>query len=426
MQRKVFQNMIRWKDGNENKPLLLVGPKCVGKTYLANEFGKTYYKRIIYINFENQPEMIELFKKDIDTTTDINKILKNISNTFDFQEEEFSDNSPVLFIFDEITFLPFYSEIIELFQNSDMTLPVILISSTPNDFFDNNIDANRKYMILHIFSFDFEEFLIAIGYTWYADVIREHYNTNKKLPSIVHNELLSLFELYLKIGGMPLAINEYLINKNTNNIREVHRIISDFCINTLNTGNDDSLLLKIRHVISSIHKQLEKENKKFQYRLIRKGVTKKLYQDAINQIINSNLAIKCSKLIQYSKDIIQADQDAFKLYHMDVGILNSNGNELDQSFRKGVFENYIAQSLVSNGYEPYFWESNSQAKIDFVIQKNQLLLPIEVKVDNNTRSKSLSIFHSFFNTKNSIKVSTRNFEFSNHVKYIPIYAVFCI
>jgi predicted AAA+ superfamily ATPase len=416
--------MVKWKNEEDNKALFLVGPKCVGKTYMASEFGKTFYKRAVYFNFENEDELKELFLREDGPCNDTNEIIDNICNYFNISKEEFLDNSPVLFIFDEITYLPFYSKIIKIFEESDLKLPIVVISSSPNELFTEVSESN--YDVIHVYSMDFEEFLIAIGFQWYSDVIREHYQSNKKLPNIVHNELLSLFELYLKIGGMPLAVNEYLSSKNTNNIREIHKIISDFCINNLSINKDDSLLLKIKHVIQSIHKQLAKENKKFQYRLIRKGVTKKLYQDAIDHISNSKLIIRCEKLINYKNDRIERDENAFKLYHMDVGMLNSYGSDLGHSFRKGIFENYIAQSLVCNGYKPYFWESNSQAKVDFVIEKEHRLLPIEVKVDNHTRSKSLSVFHSLFNTNQSIKVSTRNFEYSNHIKYIPVYAVFCI
>jgi predicted AAA+ superfamily ATPase len=196
----------------------------------------------------------------------------------------------------------------------------------------------------------------------------------------------------------------------------------------------DSEALKISQVMNVMTEQLMKENKKFHYRLIRKGATFAVYKDAIDYLVKNSCLYKCSK--NTYEEMNQSSDEAslqFKLYLPDVGILNSLLRRSDtfvslseSIISKTLLENYLMQSLTARGHVPCFWESQSLAKIDFVIQTEQGIIPIEAKTDEMTRSKSIGVFKTTHETPYSIRVSTKNFEFSNQIKNIPFYAVFCL
>lgn len=418
MKRKLVDKLIEWKDKKKNsnhKPILITGVRGVGKTYLAYDFVRSFYKDCIYLNFERNGQIGKLFQDE-----DPEIIIKNISEYFKKSVKE----KATILIFDEIAGC---SKVINFIMNatkSKIPINIIIISSMPLEYIDSSQKIGKLVDHLILYPFNFEEYLWATGNDWYSDLIREHFISNKKVPDIVHKELMGIFEQYLIIGGMPRSINEYINLETEINISEQHKSILDsFYLDTRN-HMDDSLCVKAKSIMNTIDMQIEKKNKKFQYKLIRKGASKKLYIDAINYMDQSNMVIKVKKL----------DSDQFKLFLCDVGLQLSMfyerkispNTQTDLELRRGIIENYIAQNLISNHHELNFWESNAQAKIDFIIKKDMNLLPIEVSIDDNTRSKSLSVFKTTYDIKNSIKISTNNFGLKNNIKYIPYYAVFCI
>lgn len=414
MKRKLINELLDWKESLQKKPIFLTGARGTGKSYLAYDFAKSFYLEYIYINFEREPYLFNLFTSNFDTL--ISDILKERFHLNDLSES-------ILIIFDEIAFCPDIMKVIELVSNEALNFDIIAISSTFKDF---SIPDN-VFIPKQLFPLDFEEFLVATGNEWYIEVIKAHYNQDKSLPDIVHKELLALFEVYLRVGGMPLAVNEFINNETEGNVSEQHRILTNSYLFDVIQHTSDGEVLKINQVFSVIDKQLIKENRKFQYTLIRKGATQAIYSDAIQYITNTFYGINCVKLNDESNDLKQS----FKLYMLDVGMLYSTIKTRDsivtETIRKGLFENYIAQCLNSKGYNLSFWESSSQAKIDFIILKNQSIIPIEVMISNNTRSKNISVFKTKYNGFDySIKISTLNFKYSNNVKYVPIYAAFCI
>jgi uncharacterized protein len=455
LKRKLINQLLRWKESSCLKPLLLTGAKGVGKTYLAYDFAKSFYDQLVYINFERNPQINEVIIKLIDNkmssiddkANGYNKDgIQEILETY-FHIKEVS--GPILVILDEISFCPDFKRFIKELLKTELFHSIIAISSIWGS--DSDTDEKELFAPITLYPLDFEEFLVATGIEWYIEVIREHFESNKNIPDIVHKELLSIFELYIQVGGMPLAINEYIGTNEILNIPEQHQILTSSYLSIASRLNVDGEFLKIKQIINSVDKQLLKDNKKFQYTLMRKGATYGLYADAMEFIKNSYFSLSSIKLqdeliddFQQLPEELSEDRrrekgltddtsrnHGFKLYMLDVGILNSllkeQGFKEDKAVRKALFENYTAESLLTNGYTLYFWESNSQAKIDFVIHKNNNLVPIEVRINDNTRSKNVSVFRSKFGSNTeSIKISTRNFECSNQVKYVPIYAVFCI
>lgn len=434
MKRKLITKLFEWKESSDSRPILLTGARSVGKTYLVYDFARSFYTEYAYINVETDPFLYGLMLKH-----NPSQIEDGLKDYFHLS----GSSGPVLLILDEITVQPDLTRILKLLADCNTSFQIIVISShrvvsIPND---------KDFYQLCLFPLDFEEFLVATGNEWYIEVITVHFKNNSKIPEIVHQELLTLFDLYLEIGGMPLAVNEYLGTNSVYNVSEQHRIlVSSFISDTYNRTMEGDFL-KISQVFNTIGRQLMKENRKFQYKLIRKGATQAQYSDALWYIQNSGYGMCCYKIPEESEKLpvspaiisellteVQNNENghiSFKLYMFDTGILSSvlktSHGLNDEQNRKGLLENYVAQSLASRGYPLLFWESGSQAKVDFIISKDNKFLPIEVRTTDNTRSRNVSIFRKQFpDIAESIKISTRNFEFTNHVKYVPVYAVFCI
>lgn len=432
MKRKRINNLLEWKENCANKPLSLIGARGTGKTYLANAFAKAFYSKSIYINFERVPEYHKLFDGE-DVSIWIQNVLM-LSETYTYSSE-LSDNEkePILVIIDEVSFYPTFMDKLLVLIKANPPFQIMCITSFRNDQYERD----DFFYVLQLYPLNFEEYLIATGNEWYAEAIRTHYATNKKLPDIVHRELLNFFEDYLQIGGMPSAVNEFINMEGKCNISEQHRIIADSYLWDTKRRNDEGESLKISQVYNIIDKQLVKENRKFQYTLIRKGATHAMYTNAVQYITDTYYGIRCNKLTEEALESAREfDADSnnisqYKLYMSDVGMLCSSFKQLSSKHpdqvRKGLIENYVAQTLYANGHHLNYWESSSQAKIDFILHKGDYILPIEVKTGNITRSKNLSVFKSKCNhIKDAIKISTRNFEYSSNIKYVPIYAVFCI
>ena len=410
MKRKLLDKIIEWSMCETNIPLLIKGARGVGKTYLIYNFAKEHYCSNLYFNFEQDYNVRNLFSSDCCQT------LKNINSYF----ESNVDYNNTIIILDEFSQC---NNVIDFINNISVYSEKIRIICATSDV--NNIEVDytlNAVKELTLYPFDFEEFLIATNNEWYAEAIREHFQTNKPLPDIVHEELLDIFNNYMYIGGLPSVINEYVLMGSYINVSEKQNLLTSSNLSDLRSKISDGEFIKVMSVYNTIASQLMKENKKFQYSMIRKGATRKIYENTINYLCSTGYITKCNK-IQDSQD-----DDSFKLYMNDVGILYSMSKSIyNEEFNKALIENYVLQNLVSNNNNVTFWESKSQAKIDFIAEKGENLYAIEVKNGNNTRSKNYSIFKEFIPQNTGlIKISTKNFAYSKGVKYIPLYAVFCI
>jgi len=431
LKRKVIDELINWKIQDSGKPILLTGAKGVGKTYLAYDFAKAFFERICYINFEREPKASGIF-----ASQDMEIIKAQLMDHFHLEQEVIDDKARVL-ILDEISC---NSEVLYRIKKMDLASIfrfIIIISSNPLSP-EDTVNMQR----LTIYPLEFDEFLRATSNEWYIESIITHFNMDSKIPEIVHKELLALHELYLKIGGMPGAVNEYLNLNSTVNVSEQHSFLIGSYHDYIHRDNSDSDALKMNQVFDSLIFQLMKENKKFQYKLIRKGTTHSMYKDAIGKLCDHNYIIKCNRisneqllnpLTSFQSEewqSIEANTN-FKLYLPDTGMLHTRlveeqGASLILNQKKALLENYVACSLQSKNYLFAFWESESMAKVDFLFLKENELYPVEIFEGENTRSKSISILKQKSDFPYAIKISAKNFEFANQIKYVPYYAVFCL
>lgn len=416
MKRKALEAIQFWYQSEPQRPLIIQGPKGVGKTRLMTDFLSTYTGNKIYLNLELNPGLLDLLDSE-----NVQHTLQAITKYFAIDA-----SSDTILIFDECNACEFLISQINEYQSQIPMFRFVFISSYPLIQMENYRNESNNYHVISLHPMDFEEFLAASNNHWYISVIKEHYKSSKPIPDIVHKDILNLFYDYLLIGGMPAAINEYISLESILNVSESHYCIQNYQLSSLRQHNSEASYVKLESLYQTLDQQLSKKNKKFKYNLIRKGATKNQYLAETKTLEDYGIILPCLPL--------GSDTIGQKMYLYDVGILVSKAKmntfckelSTNTELYKGIIENYVAESLVSKGYSLYFWESGSQAKIDFILKKEESYIPIEVYSNEHTKSKAVSIFSNSYPMSYSIKVSPKNFSKNHNTQYVPLYAVFCI
>ncbi len=424
MKRKLMEQLIGWKNKKNKLPLLLYGARQTGKTYLLKEFGSEHYDNVVYINFEGEKKL----SASLEFSINPKDILRDICKLYHVEVIP----GRTLLIFDEIqanekalTSLKYFAE---QMPEQDIvaagSLLGIVVHRTKFSF------PVGKVAFLKMYPLDFEEFLWARGEEFLAERIRECFRDNKPLPVLLHEQLLLLYEDYLLVGGMPAVVQSFLDN---GDYREMQGLIYNSYIADMAKYTDPSETLKIAAVYDSLPAQLAKENKKFQYKVIKSGARSNQYAVAIDWLIHASIVLPCYLTTGGKRPLCVSDVvGSFKLYYSDVGILAYRSNlnreilQTSEEFRGAVAENYVAMALMSNGYELRYWTSESIAEVDFFLEKGNDVLPVEVKSGIHTRSKSLDVFRKRYGIPKVIRVSAKNFGLEKGIKSVPLYAAFCI
>lgn len=430
MERKMSKKLLDWKNNKEKTPLILYGARQVGKTYTILSFGKENYKNVAYINFEDNTEISKIFEQDLE----VERVIKELSVKLGITILE----EDTLIFFDEIQACERALTSLKYFAESKTKYHVVAAASLLG------IAINRqkysfpvgKVKMLTLYPLDFEEFLWAFDKKDLANMIRQAFSEDKEFS--LHSLANQYYRLYLAIGGMPRAILEYKEKQDMDFVTAILKDINNSYIADMAKYASPTETTKIMAVYNIISAQLAKENRKFQYKLIKSGARAYEYEIAINWLNASGIINQCTK-IKEGKLPLSAfiEPESFKIYMSDVGLLcNKFGiptniviveNDNMNDFKGALAENYVCNSLVQCGLKPYYWESNGKAEIDFVVQdKEENIIPIEVKSSIHTRSKSLNVFKSLYKIPYSIRISTKNFGFENDIKCIPFYSVFCL
>lgn len=406
MKRNAIHVLQKWKELPERKPFYLTGIKGVGKTYLAYDFANDFFGSCFYLNFDHNKNLVEKFE----TVTEAN-VIQTLAEYFAVPEELLYTTP---FLFDEIYLCPNFIKTLWNVIKERTHLYWIFISSY--DLLEEEIkNAMFSYVL---FPLQFDEFLIAIGKEWYVEVIRAHYNGKKKIPDIVHQELLSSFDEYLWIGGMPDVVNEYLVMESAINIPERQYIQKRISTLDLHHIMDESLEYKCRQVLSTIEEQLNKSNQKFQFNLIRKGITYQMYKDALQFLTKHQILYRINHLEK---------EQQFKLFYPDFSFHSSERNdELTAVEYQIRLQNYVAQTLAEKKAEVLFWESKSQASVEFIIKEKGKYFPLEIKLEGKSKSKSIQSFARQYPVGNSIRISSSNFVENDEIFILPAYSLFCL
>lgn len=431
MERIAISDLISWKNDKKRKPLLVYGARQVGKTYLIKMFGEQFFKDTIYVNLETNDVVNKMFDESIKPMDIIHKLEVLFDKTID------KDNT--LIFFDEIqgnskalTSLKYFCEDAnDYYIIGAGSLLGVRVSKKDYSFPVGKVD------FLTIYPLSFEEFLINTGNNLLVDKIKESFSEIKPLSDSLHGEALRLYYNYLIVGGMPEVVKEYIDSNSFVKTIDYQKAIINSYKSDITKYSDTNDANKIIASFDSIPNQLAKENKKFQYKLIKKGGTSTIFGSSIDWLVNAGIVHKCIKAKNKIPLKMYEELDFFKLYMNDVGLLTNlseypiyliNNPEAVNEIMMGMLtENYVATALVYNGLNLNYWKNDYSSEIDFILQSaNGLIIPVEVKSNIHTKSRSLSNYMNEFKPKVSIRISTKNFGINNDIISIPLYAVFCL
>ena len=431
MYREIIGFLEAWKENEHRKPLILQGARQVGKTYSILEFGRTHYENVAYFNFETNPKLNDAFAENIDPDYLI-PILSGIAR-------QTIVKGKTLIVFDEVQFCERALASLKYFCEDAPEHHIIAVSSLLG------VAVNRakfsfpvgKVDIKALYPMDMEEFMLALGEEDLVAQIKECFSTNTPLPSALHDAAMQFYRQYLVLGGMPKCVMQFAETKDYILVRHTQDTILASYLNDMSKYNNLNEIKKTRLAYDNITVQLSKKNTRFQYKLIKKGGRASEFENAIEWLCLSGIVSQVYKVEQIKKPLENyRDIDAFKIYVSDLGLLCAKKDlaandilymvEEINDFKGGMAENYVNVQLTINGYHTYYWESERGAEIDFIIQRDGQLIPIEVKSADNTRAKSLKVYMDTYKPTYAIKLSAKNFGFEDNKKTVPLYAAFCI
>lgn len=426
-----MQYLENWKVSKYRKPLILQGARQVGKTYSILAFGRTHYENVAYFNFETNPKLNKVFEENISPDY-LLPMLSYMANQTIVKEK-------TLIVFDEVQLCERALTSLKYFCEKANEYHIIVAGSLLG------VAVNRekfsfpvgKVDMKTMYPMDMEEFMYAMGEEVLVENIKKCFDNNQPMPSVYHDAAMQLYRQYLIIGGMPECVMQFKETKDYVLIRHTQDTILSSYLNDMSKYNHLNEIKKTRLTYDNITVQLSKKNTRFQYKLIKKGGRASEFENAIEWLCLSGITSQVYKVEQIQKPLENyRNIDAFKIYVSDMGLLCAKkdvsandilymGEDL-HDFKGGMVENYVQIQLAINGYTTYYWESERGAEIDFVIQKDGSLIPVEVKSADNTKAKSLRVYMETYHPNYAIKLSTKNFGFVDGKKTVPLYAAFCI
>ncbi len=431
MKRKISESLLEWKNSQNRMPLVLNGARQVGKTYILEQFGKEHFDRVLYLNMEIETA----FGKFLDENIAPDKIVQYLEVV---KGVEINAESTLIF-FDEIQVSERALTSLKYFCEQAPNFFVVAAGSLLG------VALNRKkysYPVgkvqeMNLYPLDFEEFLWALNKSKLADEIKGSYKLDTAMPDSLHRMALDLFQQYFIVGGMPAAVSTFIETDSFIKVQQLQNDILHEYVADMAKYSDATTSIKIRACYQSIPAQLAKENAKFQYKVVQRGGTSTIFGEAIEWLVFAGIVLKCQRL-EHGFTPLNAYVDLvnFKLYMGDIGLLTLRSEfplqlilsevEIENTFLGAMTENYVAQAFASKGYKLVYWQSEGKAEVDFVLQLNDKIIPIEVKKGVRNRSRSLGVFIQKYSSSYAIRISKKNFGMENGIKSVPLYAVFCI
>lgn len=439
IKRKMYKYLINWKQRKDKSALIIKGARQVGKSYLVREFGRNEYESYIEINFLKNPLYKNIFKGDLSAEEIFKRLSAYIPNL------KIIPFKTLLFL-DEIQVCAEARTAVK-FLVEDGSVDVIssgsLLGLSYLEDDDKNVTEPTSLPVgyeeqITMYSLDFEEFLWAKGYNDDAIAyLNDFYISNKEVPKELNDKYLELFREFMIVGGMPEVVQTFIDTNNFQDASKIQgKILADYQ-DDISKHAKGQEKIKVRQCYDSIPKQLAKEYKKFQYSVVEKGKTSKKYGGSIKWLCDSSLVNKCSNVNEaYIPLLAYEMDDQFKLYLNDTGLLlylygpetklAILNNTLKGNAKGGIYENIISESLLKRGYKLYYYKTqNSSMEIEFVIEKNGEVIPIEVKAGNDS-TPSLNSFINKYHPKVSYKFVNGNVGFLDGKKTLPHYMVMFI
>jgi predicted AAA+ superfamily ATPase len=431
MRRRITDSLIEWKESKGRKPLIVNGARQVGKSYILREFGQTHFENVVEINFEINKSLCEFIEKDLTPS--------GIIQYIELTTGQIITAGKTLIIFDEIqachraltSLKYFFEQTPEYHIVAAGSLLGVAVNRETYSFPVGKVDE------LNMFPMDFEEFLWALGKEQLAGLIREHYLKSMEMPAAIHALAIELFLKYFIVGGMPEAVSTFMETDSYLRVQHIQNKILNEYVADMTKYADPATSVRIRACYDSLPAQLAKNNTKFQYKVVQRGGTATIFGEAIEWLIYAGIALKCQNLEHGLIPLkAYADLSNFKLYMGDIGLLTLRStmplqtilSPIDEgnTFLGAMTENYVAQVLVGKEIPIFYWHSEGKAEIDFVLQIDGNVVPVEVKSGVRVRSRSLGVFMDRYKCPYGIRISKKNFGMENGIKSVPLYAVFCI
>ena len=428
MRRKVYDELIKWKKESNGKVALLIdGARRIGKSYIAEQFAKENYKSYILIDFNKVGKDVkELFDNYLDNLDMFFMYLSSYYKT-DLYERD------TLIIFDEVQLYPRARSAIKYLVADGRydyieTGSLISIKKNVEDIL---IPSEERH--LNMYPMDFEEFLWAEGYENGISYLRELFDNKEKVPFALNEKYETLFREYMVVGGMPEVVADYVENHDFTKVAAIQEKILENYRFDISKHAKGAEKIKVRRCYEAIPRQLAKEITKFQYSTVEKGQTSKKYGGSIQWLKDSNIVNPCYNIHEpYLPLMANADENQFKLYINDTGLLCAMygfetkkavlENVIKGNAKGGIYENIIAEILVKNGYELYYYRPDDSNELEFLIEKNGEVIPVEVKA-GNTATKSLNRFIEKYKPTVAYKIVDGNVGVNENKLTIPHYMV---
>lgn len=425
MKRAILEDLLHWKTTKGRKPLLLRGARQVGKTWLMKEFGRKNYEQVIYINFERDKLLQNLFKTDFN--------IQRILSALQVQSGIVPQAENTLIIFDEIQEAEGALTALKYFQEEAPQYHIIGAGSLLGIALNNTSFPVGKVQFLELHPMSFSEFLEAINEKSILNILKEK---NWSLVETFHERIVGLLKQYYFVGGMPEVVNSYVNYQNYEAVRQLQKDILDAYELDFSKHAPPQIILKIRMVWKSLPSQLSRENKKFVYGLVKSGARAREYEDALNWLVDYGLIHRIYRIAAPRTPLRSyEDLKAFKLYALDIGLLGAlsgldvqvllQKNSLFTEFKGALTEQFVLQQLMGEVHLlPNYWSNDTSTnEVDFILEYQQNLFPLEVKAEENLQSKSLKSYHQQFQPKISIRTSLAHFRKEDWLVNIPLYAV---
>lgn len=426
MYRNIIQALHQWKNKAKRKPLIIRGARQVGKTWAMRHFGAEAFAQTAYINFDNNPRMQALFAGDYD----IGRLLLGlkIESGVDIQAEN------TLLIFDEIQEVPSALSSLKYFHENAPQYPIIAAGSLLGvSLHQQSSFPVGKVEFLPLYPMDYREFLIALGQKDLAQLLDSR---DWPLITAMKSRYIELLRQYHYVGGMPEVVQTYLDTQNLDEVRQIQRDLllayeQDFSKHI----PDSQTVQRVRAIWQAIPHQLAKENKKFIYAQMQKGARSKDYETALQWLKDSGLVHIVPRIKKPHLPLAAYQDNAFKLYSLDIGLLAAQnqldaatlleGNRIFTEYKGALAEQYVLQQLIATQDQPvYYWATEKgTAEVDFVLQRGQSVIPIEVKAEENLKAKSLKTYVEQYQPQQAIRYSMADYREQDWMVNVPLYAV---
>ena len=426
MYRDAIEKLYAWKNKKSHKPLIIEGARQVGKTWLMKEFGRLAFEQTIYINFDSNSRMMDLFSTDLD----VNRLLTGI----ELYSGKKINPKTTLLIFDEIQEVPRALSSLKYFYEDAKEYYIVCAGSLLGiSLHEHTSFPVGKVEFLNLYPLSFREFMMALGKEKYVQVLDD---SDYDMVTPFKEEYIENLKQYYFVGGMPEVVQSFIEEQDYSKVREIQKNILNSYEQDFSKHAPNDIVPKIRMVWNSIPSQLAKENKKFVYGLIREGARAKDYETAIMWLCDCGLVHKVSRVSGVGIPLVAyEDLKAFKLYVHDIGLLccmtNINEkilldkNDLFVELKGALTEQYVCEQLktIDNLRTYYYTNDRSTCEVDFIVDNGKDIIPVEVKAEINLKAKSLKTYCEKYKPNIAIRSSMANYKKEENLINLPLYAI---